>query len=359
MNPLVPTPDILPVAWGWFQFLLLLTLPLHLLCMNAMVGSAAIALYARLRPDEPSRRLAHELAKILPFLVAFTVNFGVAPLLFNQVLYGHFLYVSSILMAVFWLAVIPLLILAYYALYLYDFSFNKAGRTGSLLLAVALLIFFSIAFIFTNNMTLMLDPLKWTAYFQNDHGTILNLADPSLIPRYLHFITGALAVGGLIVAVFGKIRERRDAELGAVAIRLGMNTFAWLTLSQVLVGSWFLVSLPRNIMLLFMGGDTLATALFIAALLLVLLALAAGFRRRVYAAAGAAGALVVLMSFLRAYVRTGFQNPYFSVDALTVVPQYSPMVLFFLSLLLGLVCIGWMIGKVVKSGRERERETSW
>lgn len=345
MNPLVPIPDTIPVAWGWFQFLLLLTLPLHLLVMNAMVGSAGIALYARLRPDQGSRRLAHELAKILPFLVAFTVNFGVAPLLFNQLLYGHFLYVSSVLMAVFWLAVIPLLILAYYALYLYDFSFNREGGTGTGLLAFALLLLFVIAFIFTNNMTLMLDPTKWTAYFRNDHGTILNLADPSLVPRFLHLMAGALAVGGLFVAIFGKIKAPRDAELGEVAIRLGMRTFAWLTLLQVVLGPWFLISLPRNIILMFMGGDPLATAIFFAALLLLPLALAAAFKKRVYVAAGATGALVVLMSFLRAYVRTGFQKPYFSVDALIVVPQYSPMVLFFVSLLLGLVCIGWMVRK--------------
>jgi len=126
-----------------------------------------------------------------------------------------------------------------------------------------------------------------------------------------------------------------------------MKTFTWLTLFQLLLGTWFLVSLPRNIMLMFMGGDALATAIFLTALLLVPLALTAGFKKRVYAAAGAAGTLVVLMSFLRAYVRTGFQEPYFSIADLTVVPQSSPMVLFFVSLLLGLICIGWMIKKVL------------
>ncbi len=347
MNPLVPMPDTLPAAWGWFQFLLLLTLPLHLLLMNSMVGAAGVALYARLRPDEASRRLAHELAKVLPFLVAFTVNFGVAPLLFNQVLYGHFLYVSSVLMAVFWLAVVPLLILAYYALYLYDFSFNKDGRTGTVLVAFALMIFLVIAFIFTNNMTLMLDPAKWAAYFQNDGGTILNLGDPSLIPRYLHFVTGAMAVGGLMVALFGKILVRRDAQSGELAVRLGMRTFAWLTLLQLLFGSWFLISLPREIMLIFMGGDPLATAIFVVALILVPLALVAAFRKKVTVTVGSAVGLVVLMSFLRAYVRNGFQKPYFSVDALEVIPQYSPMVLFFVSLVLGLVCIGWMVKQVL------------
>lgn len=352
MHPLVPTPDAIPVAWGWFQFLLLLTLPLHLLLMNAMVGSAAMAMIARLSPAEPSRRLAHELAKILPFLVAFTVNLGVAPLLFNQVLYGHFLYVSSVLMAVFWLAVIPLLILAYYALYLYDFRFNKAGSPGTLLLAFALLVFSVIGFIFTNNMTLMLDPLKWTAYFSNDSGTILNLGDPSLIPRYLHFMVGALAVGSLAVAVFGKIKQRRDRDLAAVAIRLGMRSFAWLTLAQVAIGAWFLVSLPREVMLLFMGRDGLATGIFTLSLVLVLLVLVSGFKKKVYASAGLAAGLVVLMSILRAYVRTGFYKPYFSAADLTVVPQYGPMVLFFVTLLAGLACIAWMLKKLMAAGAE-------
>ena len=63
--------------------------------------------------------------------MAFAVNFGVAPLLFVQVLYGHLFYTSSILVAVFRLAVIPLLIVAYYALYLHGFRFGVlVGERG-------------------------------------------------------------------------------------------------------------------------------------------------------------------------------------------------------------------------------------
>jgi hypothetical protein len=83
---LIPTADTLPVPWGWFQFLLLLTFLLHLLFMNAMLGSAIIGLVSELRkPSEPPP-LARDLAGSLPFLIAFAVNFGVAPLLFLQVL---------------------------------------------------------------------------------------------------------------------------------------------------------------------------------------------------------------------------------------------------------------------------------
>ena len=37
---IIPSPDSIPVPWGYFKFLLLLTFPLHLLMMNAMLGSA-------------------------------------------------------------------------------------------------------------------------------------------------------------------------------------------------------------------------------------------------------------------------------------------------------------------------------
>src|SRR5512135_270600 len=118
INTLIPVPDSIPVEWGYFKFLLMLTFPMHLMLMNTMLGSTAVALYASLKKDAVSKSLAQRLAKVIPFLVAFAVNLGVAALLFLQLLYGNLFYTSSILMGAFWLAVIPLLIIAYYALYL-------------------------------------------------------------------------------------------------------------------------------------------------------------------------------------------------------------------------------------------------
>lgn len=350
MSPLIPTPDTLPVPWGWFQFLLLLTFPLHLLLMNCMLGSTAVALYARVRGGESGRRLSYELAKVLPALVALTVNLGVAPLLFIQVIYGHFIYVSSILLAVFWLGVVPLLILAYYGAYVYDFRFPSLGRQGTLLLATILLAFLAIAFIYTNNFTLMLVPEAWTAYFRNAGGTVLNLGEKSLLPRYLHMVTGALAVGGLFVALFGRFVGRRDPEAGSLAERLGLNLFTALTLLQVLLGVWFLIALPREVMLLFMGGDLLATGLFLLGLALVLAAIAAGLKRRAVLAAWAALPLLVVMTLLRAYVRAGYLAPHFSLDQLQVVPQYSPRIFFFVVLAVGVAMVAWLLRQAVKAG---------
>ncbi len=348
MNALVPSPDTIPVAWGWFQGLLMLVFPLHLLLMNAMLGSAAIALYARIRGGETDVRLSHELARALPFLVAFTINLGVAALLFIQVLFGHLLYTSSVLMAVFWLGVPLLLIIAYYAIYLYDFRFASLGRGGTLLMVLALVIFLAIAFFFTNNMTLMLEPRQWIAYFRNPGGTILN-ADSSVIwPRYLHLITGGLAVGGLFVALFGRFTGQRDPQLGARALELGMNLFTILTLAQIVIGFWFLVSLPRPVMLLFMGGNVAATALLGTGLLLAVAVLAAGFRKNIVASASMAVPLVFLMAFMRDAVRSGYLKPFFTPDMLKVIPQYSPLLMFIFSLVGGIIAIYWMLRKTIK-----------
>ena len=347
MNTLIPSPDTLPVAWGYFQLLLLLMFPIHLLFMNAMLGSTAISLYARLKGGEPHERLAHELAKVLPFLVAFTVNFGVATLLFLQVNFGNLFYTSSVLMAVYWLSVPFILIVAYYALYLYDFKFTVLGRKGIVFVALALAIFLVIPFIFTNNMTLMLDPRQWSAYFGHRGGTLLNGDIAVVVPRYLHFVNGGLAVGGLFVAAFGRLKEKRDPHLGELAVSLGMSLFTVLTLLQVMDGFWFLISLPLPVRLLFLGGDAKSTALLAAGLLLALLALGAGFTRKVFPGAALVLPLVYVMVFIRDALRTGYLKPFFTPDMLKVAPQYSPLILFAVTLTCGIGTIVWMLRKTV------------
>jgi hypothetical protein len=345
MNPLIPAPDTLSLSWAYFQGLLMLMFPLHLLLMNAMIGCAALSLYSLTKKRETDQRLAHELARILPFLIAFAINFGVAALLFLQVIYGNFFYASSVLMAVFWLSVPLVLLVAYYGAYLYDFRFAALGKSRMPLAALVLAIFLAVAFFFTNNTTLMLEPHRWSAYFRTPGGTILNAGSPSVWPRYLHFVTGALAIGGLFVALYGRFKGRRDPELGARAVELGMNAFTGLTMLQIAVGLWFLISLPRAVMLLFLGGGRAATALFAVGVALALAALAAGFKRRVATSTALAIPLVFVMAFLRDLVRGGYLKPFLALETLKVVPEYSPPLLFIVTLLAGVATIIWMLRK--------------
>jgi hypothetical protein len=104
--------------------LLIITLFLHIILMNVMLGTGIIALVNHFRRGSDSEPLTREIAGKLPFAIAFTVNFGITPLLFVQVLHGHFFYTSSVLMANFWLFVIAFLISGYYMAYIYDYKYD-------------------------------------------------------------------------------------------------------------------------------------------------------------------------------------------------------------------------------------------
>lgn len=347
MQPIIPSADTIPVAWGWFQFLLLLTFPLHLLAMNAMVGGLAIGVVQHFRGGDSRRRLAHRIAIILPLVIAFAVNFGVAPLLFLQVLYGHFVYTSSILMGLFWISVVPILIVAYYGAYLYDFKFKGLGAAGKWLALAVLLLLFCIGYFFSNNMLLMSLPERFSEYFQHRDGSLLVSGQSEFLPRYLHMMTGALAVGGLFVALLGRFRAKAAPELAAHASAVGMKTFFFMTIVNVGVGTWYLTSLPKQQMLLFMGRDLAATICFIVALLLVIGVLVSSFRQRLMTTLIGTVVLVYLMSFLRSWLRTDMLADYFNLSQLQVAPQYSSMFLFLICLAGGVVCVGWLIAKTV------------
>jgi hypothetical protein len=348
MSVPIPSPDAIQVPWGYFEALLMLVFPIHLLFMNSVLGSTGIALYAYWQKGETPRRLAHELGKILPILLAFTINFGIAALLFLQVLYGQFFYTSSIVMGVFWLSVILLVMIAYYALYIFDFRFPHLGGRGLWYLGLALVLFLIVPFLFTNNMSLMLRPEFWSAYFSDPSGTSLNLQDPTLIPRYLHMMVGGLAVGGLFVAVYGRYLERRDPEPGRLAAKLGMQLFAFLTLFQMVDGMVFLVTLPGEVRNQFFGGNIPATAILLGAFLLALLVLVNGFLGKVLSTVILVVPLVFLMTFVRAYLREGFLQPFFHPATLKVMGQYSPLFLFIGALGVGLPVAVWLLRKAVR-----------
>ncbi|MBN2645333.1 MAG: hypothetical protein JXR59_07665 [Desulfuromonadaceae bacterium] len=343
MNSLIPTPDILPVARGIFEFLLLLTFPLHLLVMNSLIGSLLIAGWAQWRGGDAGQRLAYRLAQIIPLLIAFTINLGVPPLLFVQVLYGHMIYSSSVLMGIFWIGVIPILLILYYGAYFYDFRFWSLGRRGLPVLFSVLMLGLAVAFIFSNNMTLMLTPEVWPHYFNSDNGNFLHLGEVSLLPRYLHMMVGASAVGGLAVAFLSGLWRNEDPEMVDCASSYGLRLFIAATLVQIVVGSWFLLSLRADVLSLFFGQHPMATAFFVAALLLVVVALHSALNRRVGATFASVVVLLYLMSFLRAYVRDGYLIRTFVELSTASVPDYSPLWLFVGTLLVGLVLVAWMV----------------
>jgi len=227
---LIPAPDTLQVPWGWFQFFLSLTGILHLLVMNCMLGWAVIAFINHMRGGGPALDKENRfIGSKLPITIAFTVNLGVAPLLFLQVIYGHIMYATQILMAVWSLSIIILLIVGYYGAYIYDMRFEKLGSVRVILSGFVAFVLLAIAFITSVNMSFMVRPEGWLDYFDNPEGLLLNLSDPTLVPRYLHFVLASIAVGYLVLALYYDYRERKgDVEAGA-RIPSAMNRFTGTT----------------------------------------------------------------------------------------------------------------------------------
>ncbi len=351
MDPaaLLPTPDTLPVPWGWFQAFLLCTFLVHIVLMNTMFGSAFITLISHFRRGGSTTPCSESLSQTLPFILAFTVNFGVAPLLFVQVLYGHLIYTSSILMAVYWLLVIGLLIAAYSLVYLYKYRYTRLGllRLPVLLLTVAF--FAAIVFVFVNNIGLMQAPASWGRYFAQPRGLLLNLQDPMHLPRYLHFLFASVAIGGLAIAGYF-YRQQKQGDWGGMEwIGIGCRWFAYATMGNILIGLWFLWSLPQGILnLATPDGQVLAGAIS-GGLLLVLPALRAGLGGRVVPAIWWTLGTVVLMVLARDQLRRSLLSSWFAPGDLDVVPSFTPLILFLLLLLLGMGLIAWMVAFTLKN----------
>ena len=345
MDPaaLIPTPDAIPVPWGWFYVLLMLTFLLHVLVMNAMLGGGIIALISAFRSDKQSTLLGKEIGYKWPYTIAFAVNLGVAPLLFVQVLYGQFIYSSTVLMAVWWFSIFGLLILAYYAAYIYDFKFDALGGLRIFMVGFSVLILLFIAFMFSNNMTLMLQPDKWQAYFDNPGGTLILLSDPSLFPRYLHFVVGAVAVAGLFIALVGHFNFIKSSVDRETLLTKGMKYFTYASALQIVVGLWFLMALPKKVMMVFMGGSAYGTGLLLLGIILGFVVLYCGYKRMVLVSSVITLIALIDMIFMRDLVRIAYLEPYFQLSDLAVEPQYSPLIFFLATFALGLGMIAYML----------------
>jgi hypothetical protein len=352
----------LPAPAGLLWSLLMLTFFLHLLPMNFVLGGSLIAALARLRGRDPARphhrALAEWLAKAMPVAVAAAVSFGVAPLLFVQTLYGRLFFSSSVVMAWFWLGVIPLLILAYYGSYLLAFRGERLGGSATAVAGIVALFFVAIAFLYSNNMSLMLRPEFFTAkYAASGSGWQLNLGDPTLVPRFLHMLLGALAVAGMAVTHYGLFRLKRDPEFGDWAIRHGTLWFLIPTIFNLLAGAWWLAALPREVMLDFMGRDGAASAVLVLGALLglttLLLMAMWVYSPRPQLLARFAGTTLVLtlvaMIFTRDHVRQAMlRRAGFQANG-WVAPQWGPIAIFALLLLMALAVIVWMVAIFVRA----------
>jgi hypothetical protein len=342
-DSIIPTADTIPVHWLWFQVLLIVTFFLHMILMNFLLGGSLLTVWDLLRG-----KLEKTASGSIPTLVALTVNFGVPPLLFVQVLYGHFFYSSSVMIAVPWILVIPVLILAYYMAYIFVKQVDKVPVLSKGALIFTSLSLLYIAFVFVNNNTLAIQPDRWGIYFQDPGGWNLNLGEPTLWPRYLHFLLAALAIGALGRAIayhFSKMKKKEKEG----QIKRNLKIFAWITLIQFAIGSWFWLSMPESVWKIFMGESFFATALMVAGWLLALLILHSAFTGRIISAMVLGGLEVLVMVIVRDLARGAYFKDIFHPSQLENVGEVSPLIVFLLVFVVGLLALFYMIRLIFKS----------
>ena len=105
--PVFPAVDPIPLpAPLWlFKLLHIVTLSLHFVAVEMLLGGLLLAAVLSMFRNAPKATVAaRALARRLTVVMTYVINLGVPPLLFAQVLYGRALYTSSVLIAVYWIA---------------------------------------------------------------------------------------------------------------------------------------------------------------------------------------------------------------------------------------------------------------
>ena len=156
----------LPAATLGYLLLYLATLVIHVVFMGyVLAGSAYLAGVVTLRRDHTPDPFEPLLREWLPFMLSLAITAGVAPLLFIQILYRPQFYTANLLLFHRWMAVVPVLIVAFYLLYLLKVRWG-ASRSPLVSPAIGLVAagcFVFIAWSWTENHLLSLaDQQVWS-----------------------------------------------------------------------------------------------------------------------------------------------------------------------------------------------------
>lgn len=274
MNAVFPFGFPFPTAFYLTVFVL--TLVLHVVFMNYVLAGTAYIAWAGIFKGGDKQRQKSPTALLLrdwmPFALSAAITAGVAPLLFIQILYKEPYYTANLLLLHRWMAILPVLIVAFYLCYVFKAKFigewKPAWRT---LLGVG--VFACIGFVaysWTENHMLALQGREaWAGFYER--GEIAHF-EPVMIPRLAVLFFGAFPTLAMLAGwqVRGLAKKTEEAERSEHALtppgltptidadrarfearRLAGIAFAGGILALLSGGAYFLV-----------GGEALEDTLF-------------------------------------------------------------------------------------------------
>jgi len=349
----VPSHPVIFLALG------VLTWALHILAVHVVLGGGFLSMAGLLkRGNAHWQRLSAMMLDHAKIGVSIAIVVGVAPLLFVQVIYDPFWYVSNVLSARWAIGFILLLLLGYWALWLHYAHARKAAENASpLWLSLSLALLLLVGFIMHVLSVQMLSPDQWMNWYApgghiDASGSRIHDA---LLPRWAFIVSLAAPVTGAWLLACRKYLSAREGEdagylefVGAVGRKLALYGGV---ISVLLLAAW-MASLPSN-----MAGFALSPWTLAVAVTVLLLAVATW---KMPDAAYYLPALALVMALAVGAMREAYRyaalHGGFGYDFMNypiAMDWYSTILFFATFLIVGGIPLAFMLSLSWKAGQTR------
>ncbi|MCK6682598.1 MAG: hypothetical protein L6R30_09295 [Thermoanaerobaculia bacterium] len=356
----VPAESVFPVpgAPAVVHALWLLTFFLHLVFVNSGVGGSLLGGLSTLVSGR-GWKVAELFVELNSWAISLAITFGVAPLLFVQLLYGRFFYTASALLPWIWLGMLLMMAAAYYLNYIAKFRF-AAGKGAGLAVWGSALLFLGVTAIQVAVNLLHLHPELWTTV-ATDPMAAFRYGE--FRARFLHFVLAALIFAGILLAWISVRRPEKGLDPLALKARaaFGMRVALVATLFQIADGLWLLGAMPRQVLRLWMRQGVLEVLPLLLSIILSfgLLAFLVAAQdpmanpKRVRNALEFFGATMIVMVGMRHQLRNLYHEAAKAADPVQSRAEWGGFLLFALTFAL---CLGLTIYAVVRSVKDRPPE---
>lgn len=183
----------------------LIALTLHLAAMNFLTGGAVVVLTGKF-PDRWRNPAVRQIVKLFPAALAATVTFGLAPLIYTEMVTAFSSPASGATGHVFW-TVITVATLISYGL-IHRASFGKTESSKGALIGVALGVFVIISLLFSSTITLVEQPALFEKHLADGSGSLmLNTDVGSWLYRWMHIFLATITVGAFFTGIVTRHNE--------------------------------------------------------------------------------------------------------------------------------------------------------
>jgi hypothetical protein len=309
-------PNDLPAATLFYLWFYMGTLVVHVAFMNyVLAGSVYLAITSLFRFDPAGAGRQNLVASVLrdwlPFALGLAITAGVAPVLFVQVLYKHHFYTANLLLFHRWMSMLPILIVAFYLLYIIRtrWAEQRPAPIWLLLHVVIFACFAFIAYTWAENHVLSRHPEAWADFYVARKWFYWNREIPF---RWILWLSGATATMATLVGwqLFA-LRKLEAQRVESEVERVSLLALTGLILSAVFGMVYFAVCKPEVRDRITGSEAALYLAMVCAGLLIQAVAWAfqlrqQGFHARWLGLASAGGILTLLgVVVIRESVRLG------------------------------------------------------